>query len=346
MADTILHDSAMRLFGDLSTPAALAAAEQGRWPEALWNAVEEAGYGDVLAEGLAGMPEAATILRAAGHHAAPIPLPETMLARWLCAACGLEPPAGPLTLAPVEPGDKIMVVGDTLAGRAEFIPWGHDAAAIVLIAEGRLHVAPRAQAGYELDANLAGEPRDRLVAVAEGAASAPLADGLDEAAVLRGGALARAAQMAGAMEAVLALSTRYANDRIQFGRPIAKFQAIQQQLAVLAEETAAALVAVEIAARAVTEARPSVEFAVAAAKIRTGEAAGKVAEIAHQAHGAIGFTEEHHLHRLTRRLWSWRDEFGSEAYWSLALGRAVAAAGGDALWPTITGIEIASVRSQ
>jgi acyl-CoA dehydrogenase len=114
---------------------------------------------------------------------------------------------------------------------------------------------------------------------------------------------------------------------------IAKFQAIQQQLALLAEQAAAASVAVESAAIAVAADRPSSALAVAAVKIRTGEAAGKVAEIAHQVHGAIGFTHEH---RLTRRLWSWRDEFGNESHWSRELGRAVMAAGADALWPTIT----------
>jgi hypothetical protein len=53
-------------------------------------------------------------------------------------------------------------------------------------------------------------------------------------------------------------------------------------------------------------------------------------------HSAIGFTHEHSLHRLTRRLWSWCDEFGNESHWSRELGRAVMAAGADALWPTIT----------
>ena len=138
------------------------------------------------------------------------------------------------------------------------------------------------------------------------------------------------------MEAALVLSTRYANDRVQFGQPIAKFQAIQQQLALLAEQAAAALVAVESAASAVAAGRPSAALAVAAAKIRAGEAAGKVAEIAHQVHGAIGFTHEHSLHRLTRRLWSWRDEFGTESRWSQELGREVMSAGANTLWPTIT----------
>jgi acyl-CoA dehydrogenase len=329
MRDTILYDSAMRLFGDF------AAAEADKWPEPLWAAVMAAGYCDVLAEGTAGMVEAVTILSAAGHHTAPIPLAETMLARLLCARSGLMAPEGALTIAPVEPADRIMLVGDTLAGRAGYVPWARDAVAVVLIAEGRVFVARRAQTNIELGANLAGEPRDHIDAAIE-AASAALPEDVDRPLVFRLGALMRAAQMAGAMEAALALSTRYANDRIQFGRPIARFQAIQQQLAVLAEEAAAALVAVETAALAVAEARPSAEFAVPAAKIRAGEAAGKVASIAHQVHGAIGFTHEHSLHRLTRRLWSWRDEFGDEAWWSRDLGKRVMAAGADALWPAIT----------
>jgi acyl-CoA dehydrogenase len=336
MADTILYDSAMRLFGDLVTPQVLTAADEGIWPEALWRAAEEAGYPDVLAEGGAGMIEAATILRAAGYHAAPLPLPETMLARWLCAVCGVEAPAGALTIGPVEPADRLDIAEAAVSGHAGYIPWGREAAAVVLIAGNTLLVVEQAAANFAPGKNLAGEPRDHLDAVEPGGRSAPLPTAIDVGLVQRFGALFRAAQMAGAMEAVLELSTRYANDRIQFGRPIAKFQAIQQQLALLAEHAAAASVAVESAAVAVAANRPSSALAVAAAKIRAGEAAGKVAEIAHQVHGAIGFTHEHSLHRLTRRLWSWRDEFGTESYWSRELGRGVMAGGADALWPAIT----------
>jgi acyl-CoA dehydrogenase len=336
MPDRILYDSAMRLFGDLVTPAVSAAAEQGVWPDPLWRAVEEAGYLDVLAEGAAGMVEAATILRASGHHAAPLPLAETMLARWLCAACKIEPPSGPLSIAPVEPEDRLDVADGVISGHAGYIPWGHAAAAVVLIAGNALLLVEQPAATFTSGQNLAGEPRDHLDTVEPGARSTPLPEAIDHPLVQRFGALLRTAQMAGAMEAALALSTRYANDRVQFGRPIAKFQAIQQQLALLAEEAAAASVAVESAAAAVAAARPSAPLAIAAAKIRAGEAAGKVAEIAHQVHGAIGFTHEHSLHRLTRRLWSWRDEFGTESHWSLELGREMMAAGADALWPMIT----------
>ena len=76
---------------------------------------------------------------------------------------------------------------------------------------------------------------------------------------------------------------------------------------------------------------------VAIAKIRVGEAAGNGAAIAHQVHGAMGFTYEHSLHQATRRLWSWREEFGNEAHWADRLGHMVAARGADALWPFVTG---------
>ena len=144
----------------------------------------------------------------------------------------------------------------------------------------------------------------------------------------------RSAQMAGALQSVLETSVQYARERVQFGRPIGRFQAIQQNLAVLAGQAAAATAAAEAAIEAAAQGLDS--FAIAAAKIRAGEAAGIGAAIAHQVHGAIGFTQEHRLHYATRRLWSWRDEFGNEAWWARRLGGEVAAAGADRLWQGIT----------
>jgi acyl-CoA dehydrogenase len=182
----------------------------------------------------------------------------------------------------------------------------------------------------EANANLAGEPRDTLAFDrAPVVASAP--SEVDGAALLRLGAFARAAQMAGALEFALAEAVRYASERVQFGRPIGKFQAIQQQMAGLAIEVAAAGAAAEVAAAALD--RGDGTFEVAAAKVRVGEAAGRVAAIAHQVHGAIGFTQEHSLHFATRRLWAWRSEFGGIAHWAEAIGRQAAARGADRLWP-------------
>jgi acyl-CoA dehydrogenase len=148
------------------------------------------------------------------------------------------------------------------------------------------------------------------------------------------GALLRAVQMSGALSAVLGHCLTWVNDRVQFGRPIAKFQAVQHLVAELAAETAAASAAADLAVEASTG-QPD-RFAIAVAKARTGEAAGRGAAIAHQLFGAMGFTREHPLHYATRRLWAWRDEFGAEAYWQAEIGRMIAAEGGDRLWATLT----------
>ena len=249
MRDTILYDSALRLFGDHVTPLVLEAAASGEWPAALWRETDAAGYLDVLADGTGGMVEAVAILRAAGYHAAPIPLPETMLARWLCAASGINAPAGPLSVALAEPDDP---------GQFLTVPWGGAAEVIAIVSGPSLRVAGRDRLRFQSGVSLAGEPRDVLIAIDDGHAM-PLPNTLTADLVRGVGALLRAAQMAGAMEAALGLATTYANDRVQFGRPIGKFQAIQQQLALLAEEAAASLVAVESAAISVAEGRQSAD---------------------------------------------------------------------------------------
>ena len=170
------------------------------------------------------------------------------------------------------------------------------------------------------------------------AAIASAAD-LDMAGIVQFGAAVRAQQMAGALEHILDQSVQWSLDRVQFGRPIAKFQAVQHNLAQLAGEVAAAGAAADGAAEAIARhgiGSEMTEAEVAIAKVRVGEAAGTGAAIAHQVHGAMGFTYEHSLHHATRRLWSWREEFGNEAHWADRLGRMVAARGADALWPFVT----------
>jgi acyl-CoA dehydrogenase len=142
------------------------------------------------------------------------------------------------------------------------------------------------------------------------------------------------------------MSVQYAGERVQFGRPIAKFQIIQQELARLAGWVAAAGSASEVAFRAADEARPDARgrigaagdptFEIAAAKVVVGDAAEQGPRIAHQVHGAIGFTYEHALHFATRRLWAWRAEFGTPERWAARLGAQVLRGGAAALWPSIT----------
>lgn len=343
----LLADSAERLFGAKIDKTVRRSAENGVFPQDLWDAVTEAGFTAALLPEAAGgfgatTAEAMGLLRISAVHAAPIPLAETMLAGWLLAQAGLPVPEGVLTVAPVRLSDVLSLqrVGEgwRLQGTATRIPWARDATAIVVVAEGSagavVALLPGGAFTTTHDRNLAGEPRDTItvdtVLPADVVAPSPVS-----AAQLRAaGAALRTVQLAGALTQALALSVQYAQTRVQFGRPIGKFQAIQQNLAVMAGQSAAAMAAADMATDALGgDLNP---FLVGAAKARAGEAASIAAGLAHQAHGAIGFTQEYDLHDVTRRLWSWRDEFGTESEWNLVVGRAALAAGPTGLWPLLT----------
>ncbi len=163
------------------------------------------------------------------------------------------------------------------------------------------------------DVNWAGEPWD----VVTPAGLAPM---------LPAGALVRSAQIAGALATVVDMVVAYVREREQFGQPLIRFQAVQQQVALLVGEAMAAAAAVERAGLA-----PSFE-AIAACKVRCAEAVTLGTAIAHQLHGALGMTVEHRLQQFTRRLWSWRDDFGTESEWAIALGRATVESGSTAYW--------------
>jgi hypothetical protein len=147
-------------------------------------------------------------------------------------------------------------------------------------------------------------------------------------------AMMLAAKMAGALNAALELSVQYTRERQQFGKPLGSFQAIQQQLAVFAEEAAVVDMAAAAAFRAAD--RGDAAFEIACAKLRANQAARISTGIAHQVHGAMGFTAEYRLNHLTRRLWKWGSEHGNERYWADRIGAQIAARGPQNFWPDLT----------
>jgi len=342
-----LAESAERLFTNHATKAVIHAAEDGVFPNALWTAVTEAGFTAALLPENAGgfgatVAEAMSLLQVAAAHAAPVPLAETMLAGWLLGQAGLPVPDGVLSLAPVRTRDVLtlrrIADGWQLTGTGGRVPWARDAAGIAVVAMGPdgPAVALLRPGGFSIahDRNLAGEPRDTITIDAVLSADAVAAAPFDPAGLRAAGAAVRTVQIAGALSRTLALSVQYAQTRVQFGRPIGKFQAIQHNLAIMAGQSAAAIAAAGMAADALEHGLDP--LLVGAAKARAGEAASVAAGLAHQSHGAIGFTREYELHHVTRRLWSWRDEFGNEAEWNGVVGRAALAAGPDGLWPRLT----------
>jgi acyl-CoA dehydrogenase len=345
----MLIESATRLFQDHVDRGMLDAAKRDGWSEALWQVLEQAELPRVSIpeeSGGAGgtLSDLAAVLRVAGRHAAPVPLAETaMLAGWMLAASGLPVPRGALAAGPVQ--DEAITArreGGTwlVSGRLARVPWARVAHRLVLLAEadtGSMVVSvDPARCRIAPGRNLAGESRDGVVledAAAE--AAAPAGAGVTRSALHLRGALARALLTAGALEGALDLAVGYARERVQFGRKIGEFQAIQHELARFAGETAAA-VAAALSAAGVMERGGDVTLAVISAKIRCAEAVREGAMIAHQVHGAIGVTDEHALHHLTLRLWAWREEYGSEARWAALLGSVIQKRGAAACWPALT----------
>ncbi|MDB5829664.1 MAG: Acyl-CoA dehydrogenase [Variovorax sp.] len=331
-----------RIAADHCDRGAREQAEKGEWPTALWQALTEVGLtGATVPEEAGGtgleFDDAMAALRRSAYHALPVPLAETYAAARLLVAAGLSVPEGALTVAPSGGPEALTLVRRDgtlrITGSAHRVPWGGQCQATIAVAQldGRdmLVVVDGSLGLVSSERNLAGEPRAALRFDGTPViAAAPLDHASDR--LTEEGALMRSVQMTGALSRSLEHAIQYANERVAFGRPIAKFQAVQQMLAVMAGHVAAASAAADFAVELSAD-MPN-RLAIAVAKSRIGEAAGRSAEIAHQVHGAMGFTHEHNLHWSTRRLWAWRDEFGGDAHWQMQLGRAAAAAGPEALW--------------
>ena len=144
-------------------------------------------------------------------------------------------------------------------------------------------------------------------------------------------ALLNAARISGTIRWIFECTAAYANERVQFGKPLGKQQAVQQMLALLADHMLAAEAITDAAA-----ASPSPRL-IAAARARVGDASDRAIEVGHQGHGAMGYTREYALNYRTRNLITWRDQFGSVLEWKAELGRMFIGVSRDELWPAITG---------
>ncbi|MES2536853.1 MAG: acyl-CoA dehydrogenase family protein [Pseudomonadota bacterium] len=348
--EEMIAQSVQRLFSDQISATLLDAAEAGEWPAGLWAKMEDNGFPLALCAPESGGSGARwidvyPILAGIGYWSLPLPLAETMLASWLLEQAGAEVPAGPITLAPAEVSLVLTAASaqapSTLNGVLHGVAWARNSAWLLTSIEddGGTNVIlidlslPSVE--IETSCNMAGEPRDNIRLHDVPAAAClrnPLPDLPDPLLAL--GALTRSAMLVGALERALDLTIQYANERVQFGKPIARNQVIQHELAVVAAEVVGCKVATRVAFSSLDPARATSTsaFDIAVAKTRCGQTTSRMATVAHQVHGAIGFTDEYALQRTTRRLWAWRQEFGSDATWAAELGRAAIAQGGAQFW--------------
>jgi acyl-CoA dehydrogenase len=289
------------------------------------------------------LDDAAAAVQVLAELGVSVPAAETALAcGWLLARAGLPVGRSVCTLALAAGGtDHVAVTrGDecwVIDGEVHHVPWAGASDFLLVPAqldEGRLHVFAVRRGQYDAVAgvNIAGEPRDsvRLRGAEITAGSWGTLPGTDIAGVRARAALARAVQIAGAARAASALTRQYAAQRVQFGKPIAAFQAVAQHLVRIVEESAAAAAGVAAGLK-----YPDSVLATAAAKARASQAALRIAQSAHQVHGAIGISAEYPLGGITRRLWSWAGEWGDDADWNQVIGERLRQ-GPDSLWQALT----------
>jgi acyl-CoA dehydrogenase len=333
----LVQETCERILRDLCQKEVVDAAEAGHWPGELWQTLGDAGLtlagiGEKCGGTGGDFSDSLTVIKAAAAFCAPLPLAETFIAARLLELCDGEVPAGPLTVAP----GSFTLNGNHLTGSATAVAFARYSAALVVPVATPTGFALCVLPGGDIEIspahNMAGEARDDVSVDCE--VTTILESDLDLMSELRQlGAVTRVVMMTGALESLLELSVNYALERNQFGRAIAKFQAIQQQLAVLSGEVAASIRAAE----SVMVDEPGLTD-IAVAKARVGESVSISAEIAHQVHGAMGYTREHQLNHRSRRLWCWRDEYENERYWQRHLGRLFIQGGADQLWPALTAV--------
>ena len=232
----------------------------------------------------AGWHEAAELLSAAVRHGVRIPLAEhDLLACWLLDASGLPSDGAARTACLLD--EQMTATG---------VPWAAGADRIVLVwrSDGDYLVADVHSESLDITpgANMIGEPRDTVTAGGDTLSGAPVsAERIEE--LRRKSALVRSIQLCAALDRILELSVEHSTSRIQFGRPLSKFQTVQNLISDIAAEAALARAATEAALTAAVTSDWSganLDFLVAVARSCAGHAASVVVRNAHQVHGAIG----------------------------------------------------------
>jgi acyl-CoA dehydrogenase len=335
-----------RIGVELSTPAR--GVDTSVWREILDGGFATVGIPEELGGGGASIADSLAVVTTAAEKGALTPIVEHgILAAWLAADAGFDLASSTATVA-IDgsecavrlSGNEIFLDGTVtdVAYAADVdtvlvtLPSTPDSPGVTLAAVSM--TAPGVTMSSDTDlvgVSLAEITFDGAAVLFHGELTITVDD------VMARGALAYAAASAAVAGEIEARTVRYASERTQFGRPLAKFQAIQQRLAGLAAVTTLMRTASHEAVSSYEGDDPRTALAaLAAAKVVTSRSAHAVAASGHQIHGAIGFTSEHPLGRYTTSLWSWRDRYGSEQYWADVLAGLVLDEGAD-VWDLVTG---------
>lgn len=291
--------------------------------ESLGTLFQESGFFNLLMpeehNGAAlSLPQVLPILMQEGRYALPIGLSSTNLANLWLHTYGIDLPSGAIALeasmstSAENASLQSMSLGLKPESFAQTTPY------LLLAHNDQAYLIEASQ--YQL-ASVDSDKYSRWLSVdlTKAKALAVSAEALSELRYLA--VLATIATSLGAMRQVLEMTVKYAAERSQFGRTLSQFQAIQQQLSVMAECVCSAQMAAELAYNSQdTEAsKPHIMLA----KHQISLVANQVANIAHAVHGAIGITKEFPLHFYTQIIRQNRSRGGSEMYWAEQIGALV-----------------------
>ena len=325
----MLVEALERLFRERATPDVVRAIEAGGSPASLWSEITDSGFLDILLpeekEGAGvSLNEAFPSFMLAGTHALPVPFVQTVMARAWLDDHGVNAPSGMIVIAGPETyrsADGGLVARNLAFGKvADWVLAEFEDLWVLLPSESARVEGEQMHGSQTADLFWPTLPTSALIISSDsGSACSPT----------QLGAAALTPLLAGAARRALDMTLTHVAERQQFGRAIAQFQAVQNQVSVMAERVWAMRMAACLAFHS-SSVQPA--FALSAvAKTRCSEAAVVVADIAHALHGAIGITEEYDLQLYTRRLREWRRAGGTEAWWAQRLGHAVQQSQGSVL---------------
>ena len=304
----IVVDTAARLFADLADPQTVNRAADDSWKKPLWQALADAGLPlawvpEAHGGADAGLADGFAILKVAGKFALPIPLGETLLAGWLLSRAGIASPDGAMTVAPARPNERVTANPDgTLSGRLRGVPFAREAQHLAVFAGGSVALVEAKACRIVPGHTLAGDASDEVTLDrVRPVRVAPAPNGLDQTALMLMGAAVRSVESAGALEAVLAQTVHYANERVVFDRPIGQNQAIAHPLAMAWAKLEAAEAMCLKAAWLFDHGQPCGAES-NTAKLLAAEAGFEACDVALQTHGGYGYAKEFHVERLWREV--------------------------------------------
>lgn len=317
--------------------------EDGKWATDVWqllldNELTNAAVSEEAGGAGGDVEDLFALYTVLGRYAAPVPFIEHTLANYLLTFVQGQV-SEPLTTYSVH--QQAQLTGNTVTATLQHVPWARYAERLVLVAsqneQQQLVVVDLADADIQAGTNVAAEPRDRVTLTNAPVVQAIALSDAQYKALTQLVTAAALSKASGAIDKAFELTVRFSKEREQFGRPIHRFQLVQQHLAMMAGEQALMTTAVANVLASLQNEQQS--HAIAYARVRLDDAIKVIATSAHQVHAAIGMTHEHSLHHYTRRLWAWRDEDFTMRYWKQSLVADMLASN-TSLWASLTGAPV------